>query len=97
MNTQKYPPPQSLGSFFLSKGLQFSGVHGSGDDALGVDGVGVVCGDVGGGESFVSKTRWEERRGGAWSRRQLNCGPTMTGVSISSLFILQQEFLNTFR
>ena len=26
--------------------------------------------------------------GEAWYRRQLNCGPTMTGVSISSLFIL---------
>ena len=23
MNTQKYPPPQSLGSFFLPKGSQF--------------------------------------------------------------------------
>ena len=38
-------------------------------------------------KSFVGKTLGGGS-GEAWYRRQLNCGPTMTGVSISSLFIL---------
>ena len=57
----KIPPNPVSWLLLFAQGFTISGVHGSGDDALGVDVVGVVCGDVGGGESFVSKTRWEER------------------------------------
>ena len=53
----------------------------------------------GGGDSIVGKTLGGGGRGEVWCRGQLNCGPSMTGVSISSLFIPQQllKFLNTFR
>ena len=53
----------------------------------------------GGGDSIVGKTLGGGGRGEVWCRGQLNCGPSMTGVSISSLFILKQllKFLNTFR